>query len=231
MAITRVEFDLFWRLSDLGHFPRAPRLLELGEQHWLGDVPVPDLVARCMAAAEDRPETLRRFAEDMAAVNQSFGPRAAFDLVKAFYGVVLNHRDYRAIDFVSPNGLRHDLNHPLPFKDLFDVVTNIGTAEHVFDTAQVYRTVHDHCHPNGLMIHTQPMTGQVNHGFYSVSPTLFLDLARVNDYEILELACAAFTPRGAYVPFTSLDDYKALEAANALPTKAVLSCVFRKKPE
>ncbi|WP_460020743.1 class I SAM-dependent methyltransferase [Magnetospira thiophila] len=205
-----------------------PRLLEMGEQHWLGDVPVAELVTRCVAALEGDLPALQRFGRDMAAVDKNFGPRAAFDLVKAFYGALFGYIEYTAVDFVSPNGLRHDLNMPLPLSGPFDVITNIGTSEHVFDIAQVYRSMHELTTPGGLMLHVQPMTGALNHGFYSISPTLFVDLARANDYDILDLSCTAFRPHPVHLPFADLAAFHDLEKAHKIPPEAFLACVFRR---
>lgn len=82
----------------------------------------------------------------------------------------------------------------------FDVVTNLGTTEHVFDQARCFALIHNLTRPDGLMIHLLPSMGQRSfddagnsnvgygdHGFYLYTPTFFKDLASANDYEILKL--------------------------------------------
>ena len=61
---------------------------------------------------------------------------------------------------------------------------NHGTAEHIFNIAQVFRTIHEHTRTGGLMLHESPFTGWVDHGFYNLQPTLFFDLAQHNRYAI-----------------------------------------------
>jgi hypothetical protein len=64
---------------------------------------------------------------------------------------------------------------------------NNGTAEHVFNVGQLFKTMHERTKPLGLMLHDGPFTGWVNHGFYTFQPTLYLDLAAANDYELLAM--------------------------------------------
>lgn len=68
---------------------------------------------------------------------------------------------------------------------IFDLVTNNGTGEHIFNQASVFEWMHKLCAVNGVMVHVLPWTGYVNHGFYSYHPVLFRDLAGANGYEIL----------------------------------------------
>jgi hypothetical protein len=37
------------------------------------------------------------------------------------------------------------------------------------------------------MVHDAPFTGWVDHGFYTLQPTLFIDVARANGYDILAM--------------------------------------------
>lgn len=99
---------------------------------------------------------------------------------------------YRSIDATGAQGsLVYDLNRDLRadygFTDTFDVVTNLGTAEHCFNQYQVFKNMHDVCKPGGLMVHQAPCAGNVNHGFYNYHPRLFADLAAANQYKILRL--------------------------------------------
>jgi len=41
------------------------------------------------------------------------------------------------------------------------------------------------------MIHCLPCNNYINHGFYSFSPLLFMDLAVINDYDILKITVGA----------------------------------------
>jgi hypothetical protein len=67
----------------------------------------------------------------------------------------------------------------------FHVVINSGTAEHVFNACQFFKTVHERTFPGGLMIHAFPFVGWLDHGFYNFNPTLIADLAAANQYAFL----------------------------------------------
>src|SRR5260221_1006211 len=96
--------------------------------------------------------------------------------------------NYTCIDADGRHGaIKADLNTFLPIFSDFDLVTNHGTTEHVFDQANCFRLMHNICIPGGLFIHIVPTQGYENHGLYSYSQGFFRDLAFANDYEILRL--------------------------------------------
>lgn len=157
----------FWRaLREKGLLPRDPRVLEIGEANWYGDVPAADVPELAGLTGEDDP----------------------FDVAKAFYRGFLGERaDFVAVDGSgTERALRLDLNYPLPASlGKFGVTVNSGTAEHVFDQCQVFRTAHERTLPGGLMVHAAPASGWPDHGFYNYHPGLFRDLAAANGYEVL----------------------------------------------
>jgi SAM-dependent methyltransferase len=57
----------------------------------------------------------------------------------------------------------------------FDVVLDSGTLEHVFDVPAVLRHCVRMVKPGGRIIHLTPSSNCVDHGLYSVSPTLYAD--------------------------------------------------------
>lgn len=82
----------------------------------------------------------------------------------------------------------HDLNNPNPpaeWVGTFDVVYNNGTIEHVFNLPSGLRCCHEFLRPGGTVIHSGPTNNMVDHGFYQISPTLYLDYYRANKYKIL----------------------------------------------
>ncbi len=114
---------------------------------------------------------------------------------------VLGLTDYCSIDATGQDGafvfdLNRDLVSDFGFTRQFDLVTNLGTAEHCFNQHQVFKNLHDTCRTGGLMIHAAPCAGNVNHGFYNYHPRFFADLAAANTYEILRMAFTVdYTPR------------------------------------
>lgn len=105
---------------------------------------------------------------------------------------------YEAIDANGGGTILADLNHPLdPHPGEFDLVTDFGTSEHVFDFAQVWRTIHSLCKPGGLIAFEKPYQGYPDHGFYNVHKTLWHDLAKANSYEV-RLLVEISAPRGTH---------------------------------
>lgn len=99
---------------------------------------------------------------------------------------------YESIDGNGGGTILADLNHPLydgvwPDDLQFDLVTDVGTSEHVFNFAQCWRTIHALTKPGGLIFFEKPYQGYPDHGFYNLHKTLFVDIARANGYQILEL--------------------------------------------
>lgn len=84
-----------------------------------------------------------------------------------------------------------NLNEPFDLPgDRFSMVTNNGTGEHIFDQAQILKTMHDLCAVGGRMIHVMPFHNWHNHGFYSYHPVLYRDLAKANGYTVQDLRLA-----------------------------------------
>lgn len=91
---------------------------------------------------------------------------------------------HEALTLDLNKNLRDDLDYTLEF----DLVTNLGTSEHCFDQAAVFRNVHQLCSVGGSMIHAVPVQGNVNHGFYSYHPRFFAELAAANNYQVIQMA-------------------------------------------
>lgn len=64
-----------------------------------------------------------------------------------------------------------------------DLVTNIGTTEHVFDQRAAFKFIHDSCAVGGRMLHSVPY-GMLRHGFYNYTDRTFARLADANGYKM-----------------------------------------------
>lgn len=159
MALTQGDLAMWHALRELGVIPAKPRVLEIGQANWYGDAPTPP---------------------DCAGGDN-------FDVARRWYKQMLDFSAIVAIDYHGKDALPFDLNEPLPLPadEVFDVVINTGTAEHVFDQRQLFRTIHERTARGGLIIHAVPWKGWIDHGFYCYQPTFFIDLARANRYELL----------------------------------------------
>ena len=98
---------------------------------------------------------------------------------------------HTSIDLNGRGGsLPLDLCEPVPIEleNKFDVITNYGTSEHVNDQFNVFYNIHKMCKINGIMIHGLPCIGNwKNHCRYYYSQKVFNNLAKINNYDILEL--------------------------------------------
>ena len=65
-------------------------------------------------------------------------------------------------------------------------MTNFGTTEHVFNIGQSFENIHNLLNVGGLQLHTLPAYGYIDHGFYNIHPCAYLDMAKANEYEIVD---------------------------------------------
>lgn len=184
MAITGIEYSLFKQLREQNAVPLGGDVLELGEANWYGDVDVKLLgqdIYRFVPEG-DRQEVFRYLDEIVAAKR----PGMLFEIAKVFWRTFLQPCTMTAIDFDgTEQALKLDLNTPIDLERQFQLVLNLGTAEHVFNVGQVFKTIHDHTAPGGVMVHGLPFSGWVDHGFFNFNPTFYWDLAAANGYTMM----------------------------------------------
>lgn len=187
MPIHALTYKIICDISSTGILPENPHILELGESNWFGDLPLKKLGQDIRSRVSNqalKTELLERLVECSNQLTQD-PPlyEALWELPKIFYKAVLNYASYTAIDLSgSQNSLKLDLNKPIELDRQYDIVIDFGTAEHVFNTFQVFKTVHEATCPGGLMLHGLPFHGWIDHGFYNFQPTFFMDLAAANNY-------------------------------------------------
>jgi hypothetical protein len=220
MAITATHYELFKSLP----LPRGGSLLEIGEANWYGDMNP--------ARMYDHIEGFDGFNFDgcpvASQVREAIASKNQFAICKAFYAATFAPSRLVAVDWNgTPSALRQDLNETLDLDETFDVVINHGTAEHIFNIAQVFRTIHYRCEVGGLMVHDAPFTGWIDHGFYCLHPTLFYDLAMANCYEVVKVAIHTIEGQ-QIIPVDGRDHVARLAAAGKIPQNAMLFVAFRK---
>jgi len=98
------------------------------------------------------------------------------------------------VDLLPSRGCERvlDLNQPIEWAaqdmlEQFDVVLDPGTLEHVFNIGQAFKNVLALLKPGGVVIHLNP-TNQINHGFWSISPTAYWDFYTQNGCGIEEIS-------------------------------------------
>jgi SAM-dependent methyltransferase len=99
--------------------------------------------------------------------------------------------DHTSIDWNGLDGaLKLDLREPLSLPP-FDMITNIGTTEHVDNQEGVWRNIHNLCKVGGVIASWTPLEGDWWwHGVYYPRPEFF-EQFKENGYEIemLDVAC------------------------------------------
>lgn len=105
---------------------------------------------------------------------------------------------YESIDGNGRGTITADLNQHFYTVEFFDLVTDFGTGEHVFDQAEVWRTIHKLTKPGGFIVVDRPSLGYEKHCFYSTNPCLYAAIAVANGYKVLRMEQRE-TPRGKLI--------------------------------
>lgn len=119
------------------------------------------------------------------------------------YRELLKFDEYRCVDTNgSHSAIKYDINNycrdvkfnpakvPSELRQQYDLVTDNGTGEHIFDQKCVFTLMHDLCKVGGLMVHVLPFLNWINHGFYCFQPLAFRDIAYANGYVIADISVA-----------------------------------------
>lgn len=88
----------------------------------------------------------------------------------------------------SKDSIPQNMNLPLnSYYDTknYDLVVDNGTMEHVFNVQQFLFNSSKLVKKNGFIIHINPLSGFINHGFYQVSPTLYKDFYASNGFSCI----------------------------------------------
>lgn len=107
------------------------------------------------------------------------------DSVELFMAMGIS--EVHSIDITDNDGAdiildMNDLITDINLKERFDLILNGGTLEHVFDITTAMRNVTYMLKNGGFVIHMAPCVGYVDHGFFSFSPTYFIDYYEANSF-------------------------------------------------
>jgi len=227
MALTVIDYTIWRGLRDAGLVPAGLEVLEIGQANWYGDLDPAMLrdVIDQYAEPDSRPDMHYKLTHALTAKGEHW----LFDVAEVFYEAVLRRRTITAIDLHgSPHAHEEDLNEPLRFGwGQFGIVINSGTAEHVFDQRQLWRTIHERCKPGGMMMHALPLWGWLDHGFYNYHPTFVTDVAAANGYEVVGWWYAEIgTP---YLqPVARPEDFGSIARSRGTAVSAMQYVLFRK---
>lgn len=92
--------------------------------------------------------------------------------------------DHVSVDWNGKDGaLARDVCSDLSDLGEFDIVTNFGSSEHVYDQEKCFRQFHERCKTNGLMVHAVPLCGHwPKHSPFHHTQAFFAALAKSNLY-------------------------------------------------
>ena len=227
MALAAVDYHIFESLRKCGLLPARASVLELGESQWYGDLSLQAL-AELIDSVVSEPARRQALQQRLRQVIESESPHSPWDLAKIFYAAYLDLREIVAIDFHGTSAARKiDLNYPVDLGQRFDMVIDSGTAEHVFNVFQFFKTCHDHTRAGGLMLHNNPFRGWLEHGFYNFNPTFYWDLASANRYDVVMLVYNETDP-ARLVQLPTREKIVEMARARELGVSAMLYAVYRK---
>lgn len=115
--------------------------------------------------------------------------------------------DHTSIDWNGEDGaLKLDLRKPIDLEP-FDMITNLGTTEHVSEQEPVWRNIHNLLKVGGVFVNLTPMKGDWWwHGEWYPQPEFFEQFAELNGYRIDHLAIGREHPyRNIDVRMTKLE--------------------------
>ncbi len=227
MALAHAHVSFLLEAAARGCFPYGiPAMLEFGEQEWFGDIGVSDL-PRIAALCQRDPGFVAWVQQQSLVLNDK---SKTFEVAKLFYQIIFGIRDYLAIDLHGTQAsLPYDLNHPVSLDRRFEVTTNIGTAEHIFNQAQFFRNMHDLTLPGGIMYHALPNQGCYDHGFYNYHPTFLFDLCAANSYQILMFSYVDSSVKPSrLVPIASREAYVEMALESRLSAYSGLMLLARR---
>ena len=67
----------------------------------------------------------------------------------------------------------------------YDLIYDGGTLEHVFNIGNALKHLTKMANKKGVIFHSNPCNGYVDHGFFQISPTLYFDYYLTNEFKII----------------------------------------------
>jgi hypothetical protein len=102
---------------------------------------------------------------------------------------------------------------PPEHRGKYDLTTNHGTTEHIFNQYNSFKLIHEFTSVGGLMLHALPFTVHLEHGFFNYQPNMFEALARYNSYKTIGIWIGPDWTLSSFVPWQpSLLDFLTLSS-------------------
>jgi hypothetical protein len=180
MAIGAIHLAWLRRLAEQNCFRGMQDIIDLGPQDIQLERPILERAMRDLLPGEER--------DGLIAQIYAGGNTPRPDAQDAFYRL-FGFETYASIDAADERAtFRIDLCQPVESLPEFDAVTNFGTTEHPFNVGEAFRSIHRLTKPGGVSLHCVPCFAFINHGFYNIHPNLFIEMARANDYSLIDFS-------------------------------------------
>ena len=171
-----------WLKSELEHGRRAVengRLLTLGRQNW-------------WLTKKESEKLGLNYAPEYSRTNYA-------DLFFTELGYT-----HESLDISLSEGadIKHDMSRPVDviLHGKYDVVLDLGTAEHVADQRQYWENVYNLLAHKGTLIGLSPADGLCGHGLYQISPEFFQNLKGFTS----KLWLTTYGPLVKTIPYTGV---------------------------
>ena len=164
-------------LHNLGHLKNSKNVFEIGSQEL-------HLKKEDLKQLFDNAGLKSNLVDEYPNINN--WPERPRCPAKYFYES-LGIKEYQSMDINGDYGaIVHDLNKPFEDRskfNKFDIVTDYGSCEHVFDIAECYRTMHNLTKPGGYIIIYQAVLK--GNGYFKFDDSFFEGIAAANNYNII----------------------------------------------
>lgn len=124
------------------------------------------------------------------------------------------------------NEILCDLNFAMDIKEQYDFVLDVGTMEHCFNVGQAMMNMAAMLKVGGVIFHENPMV-MLNHGFWSMNPTLYADFYEQNGFELL--GCSASVGRLGENKLEDVPLKKRFNINGEFRTTTILAAAIRKE--
>jgi len=141
-----------------------------------------DSISRTVSKLFLSDELYKSIKADKAYLNHKLHKTAISRLVSCF-----GYSKYYESDINSRGDYVFDLNKGIDekFQKKFDLIYDNGTLEHIFNPIQGLKNMYHLVNDDGLLIHSQGIGDQTDHGYWTFNPGLLLDFYNKNGGEVL----------------------------------------------
>lgn len=189
MGVSLLDLRTILRIRNDGLLPDRFAIAEIGAQQFSSEVlHDPDIMAAYAAAFGVAPLGAEALSADGSRAEAGNAPYS-----KAFWDWL--GCPYMAVDYDgSSHCIQLDLNFddaPAAHHGRYQLVTNLGTTEHVANQLQAMKVIHELTAHRGIMIHTVPAQGNADHAMFNYNPKFFWALSRSCRYHIHQMRLVA----------------------------------------